>query len=161
MGDVLVVVLRRAGIDVHHARRNLAGLWVLKVLQIERRHIAVGVDIDHAAGLALAEELVDSHCELGAVGKVVCHRILAADIIADLHRTGLHTQLDVLQLFLKQVVEQHSLGDLAELRVAVIVVGEMDACIGSFLGNACIVEKSLGGHYSTVVDAHDFPLDNG
>ena len=45
--------------------------------------------------------------------------------------------------------------------MAVIVIGEVNAGISCLLGHTCIVEKTLGGNYSTVVDAHELSLEDG
>ena len=158
MRYVLKVVLRGSGVDINDSRRNLASFRVLKVNKIERRNISECVDIDHAPGLALAEELVNSHCELGAVGKVVSHRILAADIVANLHRTALHFHSEFLELFLKKVVEKNCLRDFAELRVTVLVISEVNSGFCSLFCDLIIVEKTLSCDDGTVVDSEEFSL---
>ena len=142
--DVVVVVLRCTGIDVNDARRDLPSLRILKISQVQRRHIAVGIHVHHTSCLAFAEELVDSHRKLSAVCKIVCHRILAANIISDLDRTGLHLHSEILEFLLEQIIEKDSLRDLAEFRVAVLIISEMYSCISSLLRHLVIVEKAFG-----------------
>lgn len=90
-----------------------------------------------------------------------CYRVLAAYIVTDFHRTALHLEAERLELLLEKVVEEDSLGNLSELRMAVIVISEVDTCIGSLLGYACIVEKTLSGNNGTIVDTHELPLEDG
>ena len=45
--------------------------------------------------------------------------------------------------------------------MAVIVISEVNACVSCLLGHTRIVEKSLCGNYSTVVDAHELSLEDG
>ena len=44
--------------------------------------------------------------------------------------------------------------------MSVLIVSEMNTCVSSLLGNAFIVEETLGSYDGTVVDAHDLPLQN-
>ena len=52
------------GVDVHKAWWNLACLRILQILEVEGRYITLLADVYHTAGLALREELVDTHTEL-------------------------------------------------------------------------------------------------
>ena len=65
------------------------------------------VYVNHAAGLTLGEELISTHCKLCAVGKVISDRSLAANIVADLYRTGLDLEADLLELLLQEVIEEN------------------------------------------------------
>lgn len=103
-------------VDVDQTRRNLARRRVLQVLQVERRDIALRVDVDHAAGLALGEELVDADAQLRAVGQVVGDRGLAADLVAQLDRTALDLQTELLELLLDHLVEDVGLRYLGPAR---------------------------------------------
>lgn len=109
VGYVIVVVLGCTGVDVNDARRNLSCLRVLQVCKIERRNVAVCVNIDHASCLAFAEELVNTHCKLCAICKVISDRVLAADVISDFYRTALHLKSEILELLLEKVIEEDSL----------------------------------------------------
>ena len=109
MGDVLVVVLSCACVDIDYARRNLSCLRVLEVRKVQRRNIAISVYIYHAACLAFAEELICTHCELCAVCEVIGNRVLATYIVSYLYRTALNLEVQLLELLLEQVVEEHCL----------------------------------------------------
>ena len=65
---------------------------------------AKGIHVNHAAGLSLGKKLVCAHGQLCAVGEVVGDGILAADVVANLHGTGLNLKADFLELLLKAVL---------------------------------------------------------
>ena len=160
MCDILVVILGGTAVDVNYARRNLSGLRVLKIGKIKRRDIAVGVNVYHTACLAFAEELVNAHCEFSAVSQVVSDRILATHVISDFERTALDFQAESLELLVKKVVEKHCLGEFAEFRVTVVIVGEMYSGILELL-DVKVVEETFGSNDAAVFDAHNLPLDDG
>ena len=69
MHKVVDNLVNLVGVDVHEAGRNLACLGILQVLEVEGRYVTLLADVYHTAGLALREELVDTHTELGKVSK--------------------------------------------------------------------------------------------
>ena len=40
-----------------------------------------------------------------------------------------------------------------------VVICEVYSCVNSLLCNAFIMEETLGGNYSTIVDAHNLSLE--
>ena len=120
-------------LDVHQTGRNLARRGVLQVLEVERRDVALRIDVNHAARLALGEELVHADTQLRAVGQVVGDRGLAADFVAQLHRTALDLEAQLLELLLDHLVEDVRLRHLAQLGMSVLVVGEVDAALADLL----------------------------
>ena len=159
MTDVVEVVLGGAAFDGHAARRNLS-FGVLEILQVQRMGGAEGVHVHHAASFTLGEELVGSHGQLGAIGEVVGDGVLAADIVAYLYRTGLDLEAHLLELFLEDVIEKDCLGNLAQLGVAVLVVGHGNAGILDFLGIQ-IMENAFCHHHGSVADTQELALENG
>ena len=71
--------------------------------------ITLVVYIYHATGFSLLVEFINAHCKLCAVGKIEGDRILAANIVANLYRTGLNLKADLLEFLLEKVVEKHCL----------------------------------------------------
>ena len=159
MADMLVVVAGNSAFNIDTAGRNLA-FRVLKVVQVKGLGVAECVHEYHAAGLALAEEFVNSHCKFGAICKVVGDRVLAADVVADFNRTGLHLQTDLLEFFLENIVEQHSLADFAQLRMSVFVISHGNACVLDLLGIE-VMENAFRNHHGAVGNAQKLALDYG
>ncbi len=145
--------------DVDQAGRNLARSGVLQILEVEGRNIALRIDVDHAARLALGEELVHADAQLRTIGEVVGDGGLAADFVAQLHGTALDLEPELLDALLDHLVEDMRLGHLAQLGMPVVVVGEVDAALADFLVAQC-VEHTLRDDGGAVVHAHDFTLDD-
>ena len=97
--------------------------------------------------------------QLRAVGQVVGDRGLAADFVAQLHRTALDLETQLLELHLDHLVEDVGLRHLAQLGMSVLVVGEVDAALADLLVRQR-VEHAFGNHRCAVVHAHDLTLDD-
>ena len=125
--DVVDHLLDLVRLDVYEAWWNLAGCWVLQILQVEWRYETILRDVNHATGLTLREELINAHTQLRAVYQVVSDRSLATNLVTNLYRTRLNLDTELLQLLLQHLVEDVSLRYLTQLWVTVIIVCEMNA----------------------------------
>ena len=157
--DVVDIALDLVAVDVDQTRRNLASGGILQVFEVERSDRTLMVDIDHAASAALVVERVDTHTHQRAIGEVESDRRVAANLVANLDGTALDLETELLDFAFKQIVEDVSLANLAQLGMAMLVVAEVDSALGDFLV-AEAVEDTFRNHGSTIVDAHEFTLDD-
>ena len=107
----------------------------------------------------LVEEGVDTHAHQRAIGKVESNWSVATNLVANLHRTALHLQAKLLHLAFEKVVEDMRLRDLAEFRMTMFVIAEVDTAVFDLL-IAERVEHTFRYHGSAIVDTHQFALHN-
>ena len=94
-----------------------------------------------------------------AVCKVVGDGRLATDLVAYLHRTAFQLEFQLFGTFFKHIVEDIGLGHLAQLGMAVGVVGEIDFGLGQLLV-AERVEHAFGDHHGTVVHTRNLAFED-
>ena len=104
--DVVDIAHHLVAVDVDKPWRNLARGGILQVAEEQGADVALMVDIDHAAGVAFVVKFVDAHAHHRAIGQVEGNGGMAADFVADFHRTRFYLQVQFFQLTLQQLVEE-------------------------------------------------------
>ena len=153
-----VVVLSSTAFDIDSSRRNLS-VRPLEFFEIERMGLTSSINIYHASGLSLDEELICAHRKFRAVGKVISDRILAANVVTDLDRTGRDLHAVLLEFPVEDVVEKDGLGNLAKFGMAMLVISKADSGILDFFGIQ-IMAYAFSYYDSALRDTEELAFDD-
>ncbi len=145
--------------DIHRAGRNLSCHRILNIAQIEVTDTPQGIGTHHTPRLSFREEFVHPDAECGTVFQVVGYRRLAPHLVPQLHRPRADLQVELRQLVVYQRTENVRFRHLPQLRMSVVVVGEIHAGSGYLLGFK-LVEHPLGDHRRPVVHSHQTSLNH-